>query len=183
MSEHFENFGIDPFRRGNVYSGKPASAESFLQGIPPELLKLYTEFIEGKGVRGIMKKLSESEKFRRKRLRAGLGKKFGRRFGPRSGAAVNQIADRVTAQSFGRLSELEGGLLQRGQEFGATGIQSLLRFFQDQFALEEQGSPGFLDFVGPAIDIGSIAAAPFTGGTSLAIPAARRQLNNPRGPT
>ena len=192
MSEHLEGFGFDPSRRGNVFSGKPASAESFLQSIPPELLKQLVKlaefgvFGEG-GVKELMRSISKQGSLERNRLSKGLRRgKLGRRLGARSGAIENLIANRVLAPSFAGTEGAKRNLLVRNQESklgGLSGIQDLLGFFQNQFALEEQTSgPGFLDFVGPAIDIGAIA---FGGPAAGAVTNTARRigggLNNPRG--
>lgn len=185
MSEHFEGFGGGDFgSRQNVYSGKPGSAESFLQSIPPELLQQLQKLAEfglfGEGGIGqLMRSVDKQSALKRKRLSRGLrGGSVGRKLGARSGAIETFIANRVLAPSFeGSEAAYRDFLVQNQQSKlgGLSGIQDMLRFFQDQLGLE-QGleGPGFLDYVGPAVDIASIAAAPFTGGATLAIPAARR---------
>jgi len=133
--------------------------EFLLKRLPQPIFEAFAKIAEGEGVDAIMKKLTQAEAFRRKRLRTGLRGSLGRRLGPRSGAIDTLIANQVTAPSFGRLSELQGGLLQRGQEFGLSGIQDMLRFFQDQIGVNEElrrsrQGPGVLDFVGPALQVG-----------------------------
>lgn len=183
MATTFEGFGGDFTSRRNVFSGKPGSAESFLQGIPPELLKILNKLAESGvfgegGVEALLQSVNQQAGFQRAQLGRGLRGTLGRRLGPRSGGIDNLIANRVFAPSFAGAAQTRGNLLaenQRSKLGGLSGIQDLLGFFQNQFALEEQTQgPGFLDFVDPAIDIGAIAAAPFTGGATLAIPAARR---------
>lgn len=169
MSEHLEGFGIGNAIRNQPRAFAVGDFEFLLKRLPQPIFEAFSKIAEGEGVNAIMKKLAQAEAFRRKQLGKGLRTgSLGRRLGPRSGAIDTLIANKVTAPSFGRLSELQGGLLQRGQEFGLSGISDMLRFMQDQIGLDEElrtsrQGPGFLDFVPAFTDIGVAAFAPTTG--------------------
>lgn len=192
MATTFEGFGGDFTSRQNVFSGKPGSAESFLQGIPPELLKMFNKLAESGifgegGVAALLQSVNQQAGFQRQQLGRGLRGTLGRRLGPRSGGIDNLIANKVFAPSFAGAAQTRGNLLaenQRSKLGGLQGIQDLLGFFQNQFALEEdvkqqnQG-PGFLDFVQP---LTTAAGAIFGGPAGAAAGSAvGGGLNNPRG--
>lgn len=191
MAEQFQGFGFDPFRRGNVFSGKPGSAESFLQSIPPELLKQLTELAESGlfgegGVEELMRSIARQGGLERRGLAGGLRRgSLGRRLGPRSGAIENLIANKVFAPSFAGTEAARRNLLvqnQRSKLGGLQGIQDLLGFFQDQFALEEdvdraRQGPGVLDFVGPLTTIGgAIFGGPAGGAAGAGVGRTQREF-------
>lgn len=93
----------------------------------------------------------------------GLRRSVGRRLGPRSGAAETVVANRVVAPQFRQLSQLLASLEAQNRQSrlgGAAGQFDVLRFLEDRFNIdrdfrlrEEEGELGFLDFVGPGLDI------------------------------
>lgn len=184
MAETFEGFGISEAISNQPRAFAKGDFEFLLKRLPQPIFEAFAKIAEGEGVDPIMKKLAQAEAFRRKQLRTGLRGSLGRRLGPRSGAIDTLIANKVTAPSFGRLSELQGGLLQRGQEFGLSGISDLLRFMQNQVGVNEQlaesrRGPGFLDFVQPLTTLGgAIFGGPAGAAAGSAVGGG---LNNPRG--
>lgn len=204
MATTFEGFGFDvgqppqPSSKLLKFAGanpKPQSAESFLQSIPPELLEQFIKLAESGifgegGIEQLFRSLSRQGSLERNRLSRGLRQgSLGRRLGPRSGAIDTLIANKVFAPSFAGTEAARRNLLVQNQQSklgGLQGIQDLLGFFQNQFGLEEdvkrsRQGPGFLDFVGPALQVGgAIFGGPAGAAAGSAIGGG---LNNPRGTT
>ncbi len=183
MAEQFGEFGINTAQGsanisvdggfGNILKeiqprlseAKRNSPEAFLRTLPPQLVEVFNKlaefglFGEG-GVEELMRSISRQGGLERRGLAQGLKRgSLGRRLGPRSGAIDNLIANKVFAPSFAGTEAARRNLLvenQRSKLGGLQGIQDLLGFFQNQFALDEgaRQGPGFLDFVSPLATLG-----------------------------
>lgn len=167
MAETFQSFGINTGNQGRAMG--MGDYEFLLKRFPPQVLKQFSKLAESGlfgpgGVEALQSSVRREGGLRRNRLARGLKQRAGRRLGPRSGVIDTQIANDIYAPSFaGQESAFRNLLIenQRSKLGGLGGIQNMLRFFQDQVGLEEdlkerREGPGFLDFAGPAIDIGAL---------------------------
>lgn len=194
MAETFESFGVNlspqlepepkgwtglaPMIRNRRRQVSP-SAEDMLQVLPKEVLAQFSKlaelglFGEG-GIEALRSSMRKQGGLQRSRLARSLKQRAGRRLGPRSGAIDTMIANDVYAPSFAGEEEGYRNLQLANQQSklsGLSGIENMLRFFQEQFQFDKQmeaQKPGILDFAGPLLDIASLGFAPATGGASVA---------------
>lgn len=127
------------------------------------------------GISKILNARRAAQALRTRQLSRGLRSTLGRRLGSRSGAVDTLIANQVQAPGMADQQAFLSDLMAKNlasRTYGLEGKSQLLgqlqQGIQNQWWKSGTSGSGALDMIGAAVDIGSLVAAPFTGGASLA---------------